>query len=125
LEQELQIEKRADRPVELNISFVTDIEMRKINKKHRDIDTTTDILSFPMDSLDEDFPVLSLGDLVISVERATEQADERKHSLGVELKHLLVHGVLHLLGYEHKKTPDPMRVLEKALLKKTESFILD
>ena len=123
--RELEIETKAKRPLELNISFVTNKDMRAINKKHRHIDEATDILSFPMDKIDEDFPMLTLGDLIISLEKAQEQADERSHSLGEELKHLLVHGLLHLLGHEHKVDSDPMKKLELKLLSKTKSFILD
>ena len=125
LAQELQIKKGAKKPVEMNVLFVTDQEIQKMNAKHRHINKATDILSFPMNEMGDNLPIVSLGDLVISVERAELQAKERNHSLGEELKHLLVHGLLHLLGYEHKKNPDPMRVLEKVLLKKTKSFILD
>ncbi len=99
--------------------------MQAINKKHRNIDAATDILSFPMDKVTDDFPILTLGDLVISLEKAQEQADDRSHSLGEELKHLLVHGVLHLLGYEHKIKPDPMKKLELKILAKTRFFVLD
>ena len=102
--QELQIEEKAKKPVEINLSFVTDREMQKINDKHRGVNHTTDILSFPMDGLEDSFPQLCLGDLVISVERTALQARARNHSFGVELKQLLVHGLLHLLGYEHKKS---------------------
>ncbi len=125
LANELQIKKKAKKPIEINVLLVTDREIQKMNAKHRDINKATDILSFPMDELGQDLPIVSLGDLVISVERAELQASKRNHSLGEELKHLLVHGFLHLLDYEHKKNPDPMRVLEKVLLKKTKSFILD
>ncbi|MBI2608734.1 MAG: rRNA maturation RNase YbeY [Deltaproteobacteria bacterium] len=120
--QELQIEEKAKKPIEINLSFITDQEMKKMNHKHRGINQTTDILSFPMDELEDAFPVVCLGDLIISVERTQIQAQERNHSFGVELKHLLVHGLLHLLGYEHKKNPDPMRKLELKLLKKTKNF---
>ncbi|MBI2026463.1 MAG: rRNA maturation RNase YbeY [Deltaproteobacteria bacterium] len=115
LSKHLDLEKKA--PCEISISFVTDLEMKKINTKYRRIAKTTDILSFPMDDV-------CLGDLVISVQRTRLQAEERNHSFGIELKHLLVHGLLHLLGYEHKENPDPMRVLEKALLQKTKGFSL-
>jgi len=125
LVHELRIETKTKRPFELNISFVTNQDMQAINKKHRRIDAATDILSFPMDNVDDNFPVLTLGDLIISLEKAQEQADERSHSLGEELKHLLVHGLLHLLGHEHKINPDPMKQLELKLLHKTKSFILD
>ena len=116
LSKSLDLEKK--KVLEISISFVTDQTMKKMNAQYRGISKSTDILSFHMDDI-------LLGDLVISVQRTVEQAEERHHSFGEELKVLLVHGLLHLLGYEHKKNPDPMRKLEKKLLAKTRAFNLD
>lgn len=99
---------------EVSISFVNDEEIRSLNKEYRGIDKATDVLSFPMlefteeeqeeeeegaEYIDEE---LALGDIVISMEKTTEQAKEYGHSFERELAFLLVHGMLHLLGYDHE-----------------------
>lgn len=94
------------------ISFtVTDNEgIREINREYRNIDKATDVLSFPMlefgeDEIDAEFEtengLVMLGDIVISYERAEEQARELNHSLRRELAFLTAHSMLHLLGYDH------------------------
>jgi rRNA maturation RNase YbeY len=78
---------------------VTDLEIHALNRQYRGKDKPTDVLSFPLaDALQ---PSL-LGDVVISIETAARQAQRRRHSLGEELQTLLIHGVLHLLGYDHE-----------------------
>jgi probable rRNA maturation factor len=78
---------------------VTDPEIQILNRQYRGKDKPTDVLSFPLaDALQ---PFL-LGDVVISVETAARQAQRRGHSLREELQILLVHGILHLLGYDHE-----------------------
>jgi len=89
--------------------------IRSINLEHRGIDSATDVLSFPMlslaagekpvpsaDNIDPGSGLLFLGDVVISLERAKEQASEFGHSVERELGFLVVHSVLHLLGYDHE-----------------------
>lgn len=108
---------------------LTDNEMiRVLNRQHRLIDRPTDVLSFPqyddlknMDEVDED---LMLGDIVISVEKAAEQAQEYGHSLERELCFLVVHSMLHLFGYDHMNPQDEeaMNELQEAIL--TEAGIL-
>ena len=104
---------------ELSLSLVTDQEITGLNKKHLDRPHPTDVLAFPMREGDfsEINPTL-LGDVVISVETAKKQADAKKYSLEEELCLLLIHGILHLLGYEHE-IPGPraraMRKKEKEL----------
>ena len=88
---------------ELSIVLCDDAFMRPLNRDYRGKDAATDVLSFAMqegDGLLEDDPVL--GDLVISVETAARQAEEQGHDLDAELRVLLVHGLLHLLGYDHE-----------------------
>ncbi len=96
---------------EISIALVDNEEIRGLNKKYRDVDEATDILSFPLG--DE-----ILGDIIISVERAVSQAEEYGHSLKRELCYLLIHGVLHILGYDHKNTgeKDEMRKKEERVL---------
>ena len=94
---------------EVEVSFVDDEQIRQLNRDFRNIDSSTDVLSFPMyDFEGEDEPPLNpdgsvtLGDIVISVERAAEQAEELGHGFLREVAFLTIHSVLHLLGYDHE-----------------------
>ena len=84
---------------ELSLVLCSDAHIRELNRTWRDRDTATDVLSFPQDD-----PVV-LGDLVISLEAAERQAAERGWDRGTEVRILLVHGLLHLLGYDHETGP--------------------
>jgi conserved hypothetical protein TIGR00043 len=86
--------------VELSIALVSDAQIKRLNKRYRNKDKPTDVLSFPIGEKVEDW--LILGDIVISVDTAKRQAQELGHSLEEELKRLLVHGLVHLLGYDHE-----------------------
>jgi len=86
--------------VELSIALVSDVQIKRLNKLYRNKDKPTDVLSFPIGEKVEDW--LILGDIVISVDTARRQAQELGHSLEEELKRLLVHGLVHLLGYDHE-----------------------
>jgi probable rRNA maturation factor len=102
---------------EISITFVNNREIRKFNKKYRKIDKPTDVLSFPFDN-SFNLPVKVLGDVIISTEKAELQAEEYGHSLNREIAFLMVHGILHLLGYDHE-TPEQekeMFSLQKELL---------
>ena len=96
-----------DTECEVSLSFVSDEEIQEINKNFRDMDKATDVLSFPQIDFENDGVDLSdnsykiLGDIVISLERAKEQADEFGHSFDREIAFLTVHSMLHLLGYDH------------------------
>lgn len=93
---------------EVSVTFVTNEAIQEINKTYRNKDMATDVISFAMEELGEgeveiinaDIPTL-LGDIIISVQRATEQAETYQHSFERELCFLAVHGFLHLLGYDH------------------------
>lgn len=100
---------------ELCISIVDDVEMRKLNRTYRSIDRTTDILSFSQDVKPHNN---ILGDIVISHETAQRHADKYGISIEQELKKLLVHGILHLLGHDHKKKKEKeiMRCNEEKIL---------
>ena len=96
--------------VEISVLLVDNETIRTLNRDYRDKDAATDVLSFPMEEElpDETAPQIiggpterMLGDLVISVERAVEQAAEYGHAVERELAFLTVHGLLHLLGYDH------------------------
>ncbi|KAK9867453.1 hypothetical protein WJX84_002155 [Apatococcus fuscideae] len=91
---------------ELSIVLCDDVYIQELNRDHRGKDASTDVLSFPMGSVG-DFPVhgelpVMLGDLIISLDTAHRQAAERGHTLQDECRVLLVHGLLHLLGYDHE-----------------------
>ena len=111
----------------MTITFTTPEEIRKINKKYRKIDRATDVLSFPMfekaeldekiknkDFLYEDV----LGDVIISIDKVKEQAEEYGHSFERELSYMLVHGFYHLMGYDHIEEEDKkiMRPKEEKIL---------
>ena len=111
----------------MTITFTTPEEIRKINKKYRKIDRATDVLSFPMfekDELDEkiknkDFLYEDvLGDVIISIDKVKEQAEEYGHSFERELSYMLVHGFYHLMGYDHIEEEDKkiMRPKEEKIL---------
>jgi rRNA maturation RNase YbeY len=95
---------------ELSIALVGDREMRPLNAKYRKKRKTTDVLSF---FIDDQPPagVPILGDVVISVEQARRQAQERGKTLKSEMVTLLIHGILHLLGYDHEKSPRQARIM--------------
>jgi probable rRNA maturation factor len=95
---------------ELSIALVGDKEMRPLNAKYRKKNKTTDVLSFSADSLATAKRVL-LGDVIISVEQARRQAKERNHSLKREMVILLIHGILHLLGYDHERSPRQAKIM--------------
>lgn len=104
--------------VEVSLTFVTNEHIRELNRDYRGIDRETDVLSFPIDdSFEVDGPLL-LGDIVISVEKAVEQAADFGHSLKREILYLVVHSMLHLLGYDHIEETDAvvMRALEKKIM---------
>ena len=119
-----------DEKCEVNVIFADNEQIRGINREQRDIDRATDVLSFPfLDAKngditvsDEDFyeGYLSLGDIVISLERAKEQAEEYGHSFEREVGFLMCHSMLHLLGYDHIDEADRviMRKKEEEILKK-------
>ncbi|MBR2453170.1 MAG: rRNA maturation RNase YbeY [Clostridia bacterium] len=104
--------------VEISVMFTDNDEIKELNRLHRDIDRATDVLSFPLIEYDEEGNVLSefmdfnqngemvLGDIVISLERAAEQAEEYGHSFSREVGFLTVHSMLHLLGYDHMTPED-------------------
>lgn len=105
------------KPDQVSVLFTDDATMRKFNLKFRKKDRTTDVLSFPggeetMEGL------VNLGDIVISVPTAFRQAREAGWPLATEIKKLLTHGILHLMGYDHETDHGLMRALEKDCLKK-------
>ena len=87
---------------EVSVTFTDNEGIRAVNSQFRGIDAPTDVLSFPLTEYESaSFPESSLGDIVISLERADEQAKEFGHSFEREIAFLTVHSMLHLLGYDH------------------------
>lgn len=103
------------RDYSINIILVNSKEIQELNKKYRDKDYETDVLTFPDGYLN------NLGDVFISIPKAVLQADEYKHSFERELGFLTVHGLLHTLGYEHVTTDEEeiMTELQNRVLKKS------
>lgn len=88
---------------ELSVTFVDNFTIASLNAQWRQVEDATDVLAFPMDEHAADLPHPPLlGDVVISAERAAAQAMEAGHSLERELEVLLIHGLLHLMGYDHE-----------------------
>jgi probable rRNA maturation factor len=98
------------------IAFISDRRMRGLNRTFRHLDKTTDVLSFPA-TRDEfaDSAANNLGDLAISVERAEQQAEENKLEFDQEIAQLILHGLLHLCGYDHETDNGEMNRLELRL----------
>ncbi len=91
-------------PCALGIAFVSGDEMRALNAEHRGLDEVTDVLAFPLDGRDELPPGLErqLGDVVVCFEQAERQAAEAGVTATAEVRTLVVHGLLHLLGHDHE-----------------------
>lgn len=115
-----------DRDAEVSVSFVSNQEIRNLNKIYRNKDSVTDVLSFPLLSdgkvdVNQETGYVLLGDVVISLETAFKQAHNFGHSLEREVGFLTVHSMLHLLGYDHETSPldeRKMREKEEAVLEK-------
>lgn len=103
---------------EVSVTFVDNSEIRVLNAQYRDKDVETDVLSFPMGvdgvyDTNLDTGAKILGDIVLSVEKAMEQANLYGHSLEREVSYLTVHSMLHLLGYDHMEPLEKVRMREK------------
>ena len=103
---------------EVSVTIVDNEEIRKINNKFRNIDRATDVLSFPLidfdnESLPDDGSKIYLGDIIISIERAKEQAKEYGHSIDREIGFLTAHSMLHLLGYDHMEPEEEKEMFAK------------
>ena len=107
---------------EISVLLCHNEYIHKLNKQYRQIDRPTDVLSFALNEGEADGydgpDTALLGDIVISLEKVQEQADEYGHSFERELAYLTIHGMLHILGYDHMEPDD------KAEMRKEEEFIL-
>jgi probable rRNA maturation factor len=99
---------------ELSIAFVDDEAMTSLNRRFRKKAKTTDVLTFPADDSygDPSKKGRPLGDIVISVDQARRQAADERHSLATEVRYLILHGILHALGYDHETDNGEMNALE-------------
>ena len=113
-------------PYQISLLFVDNEEIREINKEFRNIDKETDVLSFPIfekkdidmlrkndEVVDKNMPQDVLGDIIISVKKVEEQAEEYGHSIERELAYMIVHGFYHLMGYDHMNDEDKKAMREK------------
>ena len=108
-EKTLIIENKDTEAFEVSITITDNEQIKELNKQYRSINAPTDVLSFSfledeneeMIQNQDEIEATLLGDIIISIERAIEQANEYGHSLDRELAFLTIHGVLHLLGYDH------------------------
>ncbi|WP_428023905.1 rRNA maturation RNase YbeY [Arcobacter sp.] len=111
----LEIIKNELSPKDIELILVKNDEIQILNKEHRNIDKATDVLSFP---LEYDMPNMPLGSIVISVDFVEDKAKEFNHSFLDELTLLFIHGMLHLLGYDHEVDNGEHRIKEEELIKK-------
>ena len=107
---------------EISLTLVEPEEIKSLNAEYRNVDSVTDVLSFPQFEDKEQMPSegeLCLGDVVICVERAQQQAEEYGHSFEREMVYLLVHSLLHLLGYDHMDDD------EKAIMREKDEHVME
>lgn len=113
------LSEEVDFDCELSLTYTDNDGIRTLNNEYRGKDAATDVLSFPMfDTAIEDICAVDgefavLGDVVISLERAAEQADTYGHSFEREVAFLCVHSVLHLLGYDHERSEDDDKLMRE------------
>lgn len=119
----LEHEKISD-DAQISVTFVDNVQIHELNREYRNVDRPTDVLSFPLGEngeydIDNSSGAILLGDIVISAEKALEQAEEYGHSPEREIAFLTVHSMLHLLGYDHetsKKDEEQMFALQEKIL---------
>lgn len=121
------LEERVPKDSEVSVTFVTNKDIQEINRDYRGKDQPTDVISFALEETGGDEVEIQgadlpphLGDIIISIEKAKEQAEEYGHSFMRELGFLSVHGFLHLLGYDHmtKEEEEKMFSRQKEILEK-------
>ena len=101
----------------IHIAVVSDATVRELNRRYRGVDDATDVLSFPVESLPRSSSMF-WGDIVIARGVARRQAREARHSEAIELRVLALHGLLHLIGYDHERDDGRMRRVEQRLRRK-------
>lgn len=111
-------EEEIEDDAEVSTTLVDNARIRELNKEFREIDRETDVLSFPLGDengfeVDPDTDAILLGDIVISLEKAQEQAEEYGHSFKREIAFLITHSLFHLLGYDHMTTEEEAEMFAK------------
>ncbi|KRM12087.1 rRNA maturation RNase YbeY [Paucilactobacillus suebicus] len=114
---------------EMSVTFVNNDKIQELNKEYRDVDRATDVISFAIEDADDDFPIVmdeemadeipeNIGDIFVSIDKVAEQAKFLGHSNDRELGFLVVHGFLHLNGYDHQNPEDEkeMFTLQRKIL---------
>ena len=109
-------EEGIDDTAEVSVTLVDNDGIRELNREHRDIDRETDVLSFPLGDddgyeVDPDNDAIMLGDIVISLEKAAQQAEEYGHSYRREVAFLITHSLFHLLGYDHVNSEEEEKIM--------------
>ena len=109
-------EEGIDDTAEVSVTLVDNEGIRELNREHRDIDRETDVLSFPLGDddgyeVDPDNDAIMLGDIVISLEKAAQQAQEYGHSYRREVAFLITHSLFHLLGYDHVNSDEEEKIM--------------
>ena len=102
----------AHRHTDLTVSIISDRAMKELNRTWRDRDATTDILTFSADEVSPDGQFRPLGDLAISYPQARRQSVEEGHSIAEEFRYLILHGLIHALGWDHETDEGEMNALE-------------
>ncbi len=110
---------------EVDVTFVNDAQIHKLNLAHRNIDSATDVLSFPLGvdgqyDINQETGAALLGDIIISIEHAYAQADLYGHTIQREIAFLTIHSMLHLLGYDHENGG-----LEEAVMQEKQEAVLE
>ncbi len=112
--------EKVEDETEVSLTFVTNKKIKEINKEYRNKDSETDVISFALEEVGEgEMQIIGegmprvLGDIIISVAKAKEQAEEYGHSIKRELGFLAVHGFLHLLGFDHMNEKDEQEMFSK------------
>ncbi len=116
------LRKEKVKNVELNLIIVSNKRIKNINKKYRGVDASTDVITFALED-EKDFPNMKLrilGDIYISIDKVKSQAKLFEHSFLRELSFLAVHGLFHLLGYDHQTKAE-----EKVMFQKQEEILSD
>jgi probable rRNA maturation factor len=109
-----KLDRLEEEITDVSIALVDDETMAGLNRKFRRKNKTTDVLTFPADDsyVEPSAKGRPLGDIVISVDQARRQAADEKHSLATEVRYLILHGILHALGYDHETDSGEMNALE-------------
>jgi len=107
-----EITKHLNITKDIELILTTNKDITTINKNYRGVDKATDVLSFPLENID----FMPLGSIVISIDKAREISEKLNHSLDEEIALLYIHGLLHLLGYDHEIDDGEMRDKEKEII---------